>query len=725
MKDCTFVVNIDGEKATYDFDGFRAFLMKNENLSAVAPQFYGVQDSTAKTSGKALSAPPRKLKQQGPASASPVSVASWFSGTGTVEAALSNVKSTMAVEYEPAIAEQFNKAHGTAFKARDVASVSPAEVRESGAVLFHASPVCKNFSRANRDRSPNDLDLISARAVAAVIREASPPVVTVENVPDYAKTELFKLITDALDEKGYTWRKVIIDAADLGAPQHRKRLIVQAVRDGELPPLPAKKTQGDWYEAVRDLIDDAPASEIPPWERRRLDAMANRGMLDMARPIITMGGSVGASVAAASNAGKPSPTLKASNQVPRILLPNGTVKRVTPRMMARLMGLPDSFSVPENAKLATVVLGNGIQAEMTKQLIQPLLREKSAPSTNLTIEQLFGGVHAEPRSPLGEGVPKTSKYKTAVEARAALSTIVSEYEKEEEELREVMRKTREELMTVRRKRTKEEEAQLEADFLAAKEGFLGITEKYRNMSIKMIAPGGLADISLNPVNVEEEVVGTGRYRTVLYKDVEGRLPAEVAEKVQIGVDYFKLIVGNHPDLKKLSIRIRYFENQPEQRAFFQGFGKKPPYVELSKADVRLNIIVHELGHWLESVSPETRKLVKQFLKRRAGKEAPQMLSKLTGNSRYENDEFAVKDEFAVPYIGKYYPEPSLAWKPGMPFDWEDAYASEVISMGLQYMYENPAYFAQRDPDMFDFIFDVLRAPSQSSEEGDILGLGHL
>jgi hypothetical protein len=171
--------------------------------------------------------------------------------------------------------------------------------------------------------------------------------------------------------------------------------------------------------------------------------------------------------------------------------------------------------------------------------------------------------------------------------------------------------------------------------------------------------------------------------------------------------------------------MRYFENQPEQRAFFQGFGKKPPYVELSKADVRLNIIVHELGHWLESVSPETRKLVKQFLKRRAGKEAPQMLSKLTGNSRYENDEFAVKDEFAVPYIGKYYPEPSLAWKPGMPFDWEDAYASEVISMGLQYMYENPAYFAQRDPDMFDFIFDVLRAPSQSSEEGDILGLGHL
>ena len=356
----------------------------------------------------------------------------------------------------------------------------------------------------------------------------------------------------------------------------------------------------------------------------------------------------------------------------------------------------------------------------------PQKQEKSAPSTNLTIEELFGGVRAEPYSPLGEDVPKTSKYKTAAEARAALTTLVSGYEKEETGLREVMKKTREELMTVRRKRTKEEEARLEADFLAAKEGFLGLVEKYRNMSIKMVAPGGLADISWNPINVEEEVVQTGIYRTVLHKDVEGSLPAEVAEKVQIGVDYFRLIVGNHPDLRKLSIGVRYFENQPEQRAFFsEGRNNKPSYVELSKADVRLNVIVHELGHWLESASPETHKLAKQFLKRRAGKEAPQMLSELTGNSRYRNHEFAVKDEFTVPYIGKYYTLDWSTWKPGMPFNWEDAYASEVISMGVQYMYENPAYFAIRDPDMFDFIFNVLRAPSQSSEGGDILGLGHL
>jgi hypothetical protein len=61
----------------------------------------------------------------------------------------------------------------------------------------------------------------------------------------------------------------------------------------------------------------------------------------------------------------------------------------------------------------------------------------------------------------------------------------------------------------------------------------------------------------------------------------------------------------------------------------------------------------------------------------------------------------------------------------MPFNWEDAYASEVISMGVQYMYENPAYFRSKIPTCLILFFDVLRAPSQSSEEGDISGFGYL
>ena len=41
-------------------------------------------------------------------------------------------------------------------------------------------------------------------------------------------------------------------------------------------------------------------------------------------------------------------------------------------------------------------------------------------------------------------------------------------------------------------------------------------------------------------------------------------------------------------------------------------------------------------------------------------------------------------------------------------DWDTVYASEVISMGVEYLYGNPVKFAKDDPDYFDFMFEVLR-----------------
>lgn len=344
-----------------------------------------------------------------------------------------------------------------------------------------------------------------------------------------------------------------------------------------------------------------------------------------------------------------------------------------------------------------------------------LMQEEHVALTSLTDNELYGKISTPfPRSPLQEGVPKASMYETAAEARAALSAITAEYMEEGANLRQAMNKARERLLTVRRRRTEREQEQLEDDFLAAKGEASRVVEKYRNKAIRMIAPGGLADITWNPMKVKEDYVRTGIYTATIGVDVPGSLPAHITEKVQIAFDYFRLIVGDHPDLKGLQIGMRYFENQPNQRAFFKEGNNSPSYVELSGVDVVPEVVTHELGHWLESVSLQSRIRVGKFLKRRAGKELPKRLSQLTGDPRFEDHEIAVKDKFITPYIGKYYSRYSHAaassWKLGTLPDWEVMYASEVISMGVQYMYENPARFAQEDPDMFDFIFDTLRPP---------------
>lgn len=368
----------------------------------------------------------------------------------------------------------------------------------------------------------------------------------------------------------------------------------------------------------------------------------------------------------------------------------------------------------------------GVPAAPKKKSTKPdkLMQAESPLSSNLTISQLYNTSAPVPRNPLLIDVPTTSKYKTAVEAREALKAIFPVYNKEALGLRQAMDKLRDDILFVGRNRTSAQQQALEAEFLATKEEFTRVVEKYRNIAIRMVAPGGVADMTWKPIRVQETVVQTGTSKTVVGNNVPGDLPPNVTEIIQTGLDYFRLIVGNHPELKGRTIPIRYFENQPAQRAFFN-LDPSNVYIELAKPSLRMESITHELGHWLEFVSPETHRRVGEFLQRRAGRELPERLSVLTLNRAYKDHEVAVKDNFILPYIGKYYPPKGLGWKKGMLPAWRSMPASEVLSMGIQYMYENPARFAEQDPDMFDFIFDTLRISTSSTvDEDDILGLGH-
>jgi DNA-cytosine methyltransferase len=318
----------------------------------------------------------------------PSRVATFFSGAGTMEASLPNAQSVMAVEFNPAYVEAYNKAFGVEYEAKDVRDINPEEVIASKPDIFHASPVCKNFSAAKNKRTVLKSDMESADAVARVIREAQPPIVTIENVPDYQGTVPFETIVKALEDAGYTFDVGVYNSADFGGVQNRERLLIRAVKSGELPPIQEKTAPGDWYSAIEDLIEGAPdskfesRSESENWEMTRIKDMVRKGKLDATKPIITMGGSASSGVAAAANAGGPAPTLlSTSRSVPRIILPDGTVKRVTPEMMRRLMGLPESYPIPSNPKIAKEVLGNGVDGAFTRALIDPLLnRAETQPS---------------------------------------------------------------------------------------------------------------------------------------------------------------------------------------------------------------------------------------------------------------------------------------------------------------------------------------------------------
>lgn len=350
------------------------------------------------------------------------------------------------------------------------------------------------------------------------------------------------------------------------------------------------------------------------------------------------------------------------------------------------------------------LMQEGNLAEIAPVFAGVTLRAESAPASTLPVDELYGKVAGQNANPAERPMPSKSKYKTGPEARKALDAADAKFAEKRKRLYAEMNAAREPLLTVNRKRTKEQEKELEDKFLTAKDAYADAMTLHRLNLLYLIAPGGLADITWSPLKAEQEFIKTGQYESTIETETEVDFEPDVTKAIQFGVDYFRAIVGAHPALKGQNIVIRYFEKQPDQRAFFSPrHGEKPSYVELSKSDIETSVIVHELGHWLESMSPAIKKRVATFLKRRAGQEIPGELATLTGNKRFRKGEVAIEDQFRTPYIGKYYTH-----KRDKPIDWDDVYASEVVSMGVQYMYENPLEFARTDPDMFDLIYDILR-----------------
>jgi DNA (cytosine-5)-methyltransferase 1 len=104
-------------------------------------------------------------------------------------------------------------------------------IRKGELDLLAGCPPCEGFStmrtlngnRSNRDKR-NDLLFEFLRFVEAL----RPKAVMMENVPGLAKDRRFKRFCGRLGELGYIGQYDVLDAAEYGVPQRRKRLIYLA-----------------------------------------------------------------------------------------------------------------------------------------------------------------------------------------------------------------------------------------------------------------------------------------------------------------------------------------------------------------------------------------------------------------------------------------------------------------------------------------------------------------
>jgi DNA (cytosine-5)-methyltransferase 1 len=163
-----------------------------------------------------------------------------FSGCGGLSLGLKKAAFQVlaAVDNDPLANESYRKNHPhTLLLQQDITKVSATDLmrhlrlKRGQLDLLAGCPPCQGFSRLRtlngqrRPREPmNDLVFQFLRFV----RVMRPKAIMMENVPGLTKNARLKKFCRVLSKLGYDWQYAVLDAADYGVPQRRRRMILLA-----------------------------------------------------------------------------------------------------------------------------------------------------------------------------------------------------------------------------------------------------------------------------------------------------------------------------------------------------------------------------------------------------------------------------------------------------------------------------------------------------------------
>ena len=123
----------------------------------------------------------------------------------------------------------------TKTKTKEILKAARLEIGECD--MIYGGPPCQGFSTARGKRSLSDPRNKLVKEFIRVIREAKPKSFWMENVPGMIsidKGKTIREITSAMASAGYRIKWDILNAADYGVPQNRKRVFVIGLRNDRM-----------------------------------------------------------------------------------------------------------------------------------------------------------------------------------------------------------------------------------------------------------------------------------------------------------------------------------------------------------------------------------------------------------------------------------------------------------------------------------------------------------
>lgn len=190
-----------------------------------------------------------------------------FCGVGGLTYGLqqAGIKVVAGIDLDASCEYAYSHNNKTLFIRKSVEEVTAKEIKAllKGAavkVLVGCAP-CQPFSNHQKDKQNRSKhkawNLLFQ--FARLVREVKPHIVSMENVPELEKEEVFEDFLQTLLELDYSVSYKVVNVAEYGVPQRRRRLILLASKIKDhieiIPPFNHKKV------TVRDVLEKLPSIE--------------------------------------------------------------------------------------------------------------------------------------------------------------------------------------------------------------------------------------------------------------------------------------------------------------------------------------------------------------------------------------------------------------------------------------------------------------------------------
>lgn len=187
-----------------------------------------------------------------------------FCGAGGLTRGLeeAGIDVALGIDIDPACEHPYTENNEASFLLKSVEDVAASDIGnifdDAPFKLLAGCAPCQLFSSYSQGRShPSDERWNLLEHFSHLVQEIRPHLVTMENVPRLERKGVFSDFVAVLKREGFEVFHGVVNCADYGVPQRRKRLVLLASRLGQIDIIEPTAPEGR-HITVREAIGDLP-----------------------------------------------------------------------------------------------------------------------------------------------------------------------------------------------------------------------------------------------------------------------------------------------------------------------------------------------------------------------------------------------------------------------------------------------------------------------------------